>query len=164
MAINKTCPNKWSAMVFGENPYAEIVNKRISAKSKDWDNYMSREDDMEFMREVFMPDKDGNLKPLLPFAQYIYEWGEHPVMREMDSAYKDKYGSSFFARYNVPRPDGSLTGISVVCGSYFYSRRDAPYEVLVNVPDGNDDEPFGYQTDEDLMMLVARLLNEGDTK
>jgi hypothetical protein len=152
-------------MVFGDNPWAEEVNKRISQTSKYWEVYMAREDDMEFMREVFMPDKDGNLKPLLPFAHYIYEWGEHPIMHEMRDKDRSKYGSSFFAQYRVPRPDGTLTGISVVCGHYFYSRKDAPYEILIiNEPDGNDDEPMGYRTDEDLMLLIAQLLNEGETK
>ena len=160
MAMNKTCPKKWASMVSGDNPYAEEVNKRISAKTKDWDNYMSKEDNMDFMREVFMPDKWGNLKPLLPFAKYITKWGEHPVMEQMGSADRARHGSSFRAEDNVPRPDGTLTGISVVCGSYFYSRKDAPYEILVI----GDDEPLGYQTDEDLMLLIAKLLNEGDTK
>jgi hypothetical protein len=164
MSTNKTCPKKWASMVSGDNPYAEEVNKRISAKTKDWDNYMSKEDDMEFMREVFMPDVQGDERPKLPFSKYIYDWGEHPLMEQMDSADRARHGSSFFARYTIPRPDGTLTGISVVCGSYFYSRKDAPYEVLLIADDGNDNEPLGYQTDEDLMMFIAKLLNEGDTK
>lgn len=125
---------------------------------------MSKEDDMEFMREIFMPDKDGNLKPLLPFAQYITEWGEHPMAGAHTPEYQKKYGTSFAAKYKIPRPDGSLTSISVVCGSYFYSSRDKPYEVLILGPDDTDREPFGYQTDEDLMLGIARLLNEGETK
>ena len=43
----------------------------------------------------------------------------------------------------------------------FYSRKDAPYEVMVY--DGNED-PYAYQTDEDLMLLLAKLLGESADK
>jgi hypothetical protein len=40
----------------------------------------------------------------------------------------------------------------------FYSRIDAPYEVMFH----DEDEPQGYQTDEELMILLAKAI--GDTK
>ena len=126
------------------------------------------DDDMSFMREVFMPDAHGNEKPRLPFNKYIYEWGFHPmspeVMAEGDNSgalakMRKKYGDSFMCKYKVPRPDGTVTELSVICGMMFYCRTDAPYEVMV-YDNREDHEPFGYQTDEDLMLLIAKLLNQ----
>jgi hypothetical protein len=51
--------------------------------------------------------------------------------------------------------------VSVISGNMFYCRPDAPYEV--RVIGMNDDEPRGYQTDEDLMILLAKLVAQGDT-
>ena len=134
------------------------------------------EDDMSFMREVFMPDTQGNEKPRLPFNQYIFEWGLHHMCREMEEVsakkpdpngalakMRKKYGDSFMAKYRVPRPDGTKTEVSVICGMMFYSRTDAPYEVMVY--DGREDnDPYAYQTDEDLMLLIAKLLGESDER
>lgn len=128
------------------------------------------EDDMSFMREVFMPDDQGNEKPRLPFNQYIFEWGLHNICKEVMAKgdnngalakMRDKYGESFACKYKVPRPGGAVTEVSVICGMMFYSRTDAPYEVMVY--DGREDnDPLPYQTDEDLMLLIAKLLDEGD--
>jgi hypothetical protein len=121
------------------------------------------EDDMSFMREVFMPDTQGNDKPKLPFNQYITEWGLHPISVEGDvdgamHKMKEKYGNHFRAIYKVPRPDGTVTEVGVISGMMFYSRKDAPYEVMVH--DGRKNDPYAYQTDEDLMLLLAKLLGE----
>jgi hypothetical protein len=125
------------------------------------------EDDMSFMREVFMPDTQGNEKPRLPFNKYIVEWGYHHMCKELENVdhdpngalakMRDKYGNSFACKYRIPRPDGTKTEVSVICGMMFYCRKDAPYEVMVY--DG-DNDPYGYQTDEDLMLLIAKLLGE----
>ena len=137
---------------------------------------MIHEEDMSFMREVFMPDTQGNEKPRLPFNQYIYEWGLHKVSIEIEEVsakkpdpqgalakMKRKYGDSFQCKYRVPRPDGTKTELSVICGMMFYSRKDAPYEVMVY--DGREDgDPLPYQTDEDLMILIAKLLGESDER
>ena len=132
------------------------------------------EDDMSFMREVFMPDTQGNEKPRLPFNQYIYEWGLHHMCREMEEVsakkpdpngalakMRKKYGDSFMAKYRIPRPDGTKTELSVICGMMFYSRKGEPYEVMVNGGEDNHGDPLAYQTDEDLMLLIAKLLTEG---
>ena len=132
------------------------------------------DDDMSFMREVFMPDTQGNDKPKLPFNKYIVEWGYHHMSKDLENL-KDapdpngamanmrrKYGESFQCKYKLPRPDGTVTEVSVICGMMFYSRKDAPYEVMVY--DGTEDnDPYAYQTDEDLMLLLAKLLGEGDS-
>ena len=132
------------------------------------------EDDMSFMREIFMPDTQGNEKPRLPFNRYIVQWGYHPmsleVMEKGDNngalaKMRKKYGDSFMCKYKVPRPDGTIVHLSVITGMMFYSRTDAPYEVMCSA-DADDEgncEPRPYQTDEDLMLLVAKLLNEGET-
>jgi hypothetical protein len=105
---------------------------------------MSWHDDMGYMEAVFMPiDRD---KPALPYDEFIVEGGLHPIG---DSKGR---GGHFYARYEFPNG----TNVSVICGSMFYSRIDAPYEVRV---DG--EEPYGYQTDEELMILLAKAI--GDT-
>ena len=130
------------------------------------------EDDMSFMREIFMPDKHGNEKPRLPYNQFIYQWGLHPMSQFKDkldgnSAMADmrrKYGDHFVAKYRVPRPNGKLTEVSVISGMMFYSRKDEPYEIMVS--DANhspDGDPLAYQTDENLMLLIAKLLTEGES-
>ena len=121
------------------------------------------EDDMSFMREVFMPDEHGNEKPRLPYNEFIYEWGLHPVSQGKGEAIKDmhrKYGDHFLCRYRIPCPSGKVVTLSVITGMMFYSRKDAPYEVMVNEAESND--PLAYQTDEDLMLLIAKLLTEGE--
>lgn len=106
---------------------------------------MSWHDDMSFMEAVFAPiDRD---RPALPYDEFIVEGGLHPI-----GDVKER-GGHFYARYEFPNG----TNVSVICGSMFYSRIDAPYEVRV---DG--EEPHGYQTDEELMILLAKAI--GDMK
>jgi hypothetical protein len=98
---------------------------------------------MSHMEAVFLPiDRD---RPSLPYDEFITEWGKHPVgnVKEM--------GGHYFARYEFPNG----TSVSVVCGQLFYSRIEAPYEVRIDV-----DEPHGYQTDEDLMILLAKAIGD----
>jgi len=124
------------------------------------------DDDMSFMREVFMPDTQGNEKPKLPFAQYIVEWGLHPLSERTGEAtgerWKRLYGDSFQAVYKLPRPNGTQTKVSVISGGLFYSRIGEPYEVMVCHETDMDstDNLHPYQTDEDLMLLLAKLLGE----
>lgn len=103
-------------------------------------------DDMTHMEAVFLPiDRD---KPSLPYDEFIVEWGKHPA-----SSYKGDKGDHFYAKYEFPNG----RKVSVICGSMFYSRIDAPYEVMFE----DEDEPHGYQTDEELMILLAKAI--GDT-
>jgi hypothetical protein len=47
--------------------------------------------------------------------------------------------------------------VSVISGSMFYCTPNAPYEVSVN-----GDEPLDRLTDEDLMILLAKIIAGGD--
>jgi hypothetical protein len=108
------------------------------------------EDYKEFvhMEAVFMPiDRD---KPNLPFSEFITESGRHNI-----SVSGDNYQHHFFAKYSIPRRDGAVVEVSVISGAMFYCERDAPYEVMVN---GTGD-PTGYMTDEQLMILLAKLIS-----
>ena len=103
-------------------------------------------DDMTHMEAVFLPtDRD---RPALPYDEFITESGRHPV-----GGYEEKVGGHYYARYEFPNG----RKVSVVCGQLFYSRIDAPYEVRVD-----DEEPEGYLTDEELMILLAKAI--GDTE
>ena len=105
-----------------------------------------RQDDMSFMEAVFLPiDRD---RPSLPYDEFITEWGKHPSGR-----FDDKLGRHFYAKYEFPNG----RRVSVVCGKLFYSQINAPYEVMFE----DEDEPHGYQTDEELMILLAKAI--GDT-
>ncbi len=103
-------------------------------------------DDMSHMVSVFMPiDRD---KPALPYDEFITVGGIHPRL-DRDGL----HGGHFFAGYEFPNG----RRVSVICGALFCSRIDAPYEARV---DG--EEPHGYLTDEELMILLAKAI--GDIK
>ena len=102
-----------------------------------------------YMEAVFMPtDRD---KPNLPFSEYITEHGQHQIVRGSMG-----YDHHYFAKYSIPRKDGMME-VSVISGSMFYCTPDAPYEVAVN-----GDEPHARLTDEDLMILLAKIVAGGD--
>jgi hypothetical protein len=102
-------------------------------------------DDMSFMEAVFLPT--GRDKPSLPYDEFIVDSGRHPI-----GDLEGKIGGHYFARYEFP----NSTSVSVVCGQLFYSTIDAPYEVRVD----GDDEPRGYQTDEELMIILAKTIGD----
>jgi len=103
-------------------------------------------DDMTHMEAVFLPtDRD---RPSLPYDEFIAEWGRHPI-GELEGK-----GGHYYARYEFP--NGRT--VSVICGSMFHSRIETPYEVRIN----EENEPHGYQTDEDLMIILAKAI--GDMK
>lgn len=137
------------------------------------------EDDMSFMEPIFM-------EKLLPFPEYIVKSGYHPMTqevlerqaREMAAPHepnsthdasaklsalegmKHKYGLHFAAQYRIPCASGAVFEVSVISGKMFYSRIDAPYEIMgVALEDGQDgDEPMPYQTDEQLMIYLAKVV------
>jgi hypothetical protein len=148
---------------YADPVYAECA-KRIFPRRKGQitlaRRYAMHDDDMSFMREVFMPDTQGNDKPKLPFNQYITEWGLHPmnITGDVDGAMakmRDKYGESFQCRYSIPCSGGAVFNVSVISGMMFYSRKDAPYEIMGPDMDG---DVLPYQTDEDLMVYLAKLV------
>ena len=109
-------------------------------------------EDMSFMEAVFQPINRN--KPSLPYDEFIAEWGEHPI----GAGEKSKVGKHFFARYKFPNG----REVSVVCGQLFYSTVAAPYEVWVTGKDGKKEmeDPLGFQTDEDLMILLAKAIGD----
>jgi hypothetical protein len=110
---------------------------------------LAEDDEFAYMQAVFMPiDRD---KPNLPFSEFITESGTHMIVR--GSA---KYQHHYYARYSIPRKDGMMD-VSVISGRLFYCTPDAPYEVSVNM-----DEPHGRLTDEELMILLAKVITGGD--
>ena len=105
---------------------------------------MSYGDDMSHMVSVFVPiDRD---KPCLPYDEFIVAGGRHPTV------FNEVRGGHFYAKYKFPNG----RGVSVVCGAMFYSRIDAPYEVMFD----DEDDPYGYQTDEELMILLAKAIGD----
>ena len=109
-------------------------------------SFKMTQNDMSHMEAVFLPiDRD---RPSLPYDEFIVDGGRHPI----GVGLVGKHGGHFYAKYKFPNGKE----VSVVCGSMFYSRIDAPYEVMFD----DDDEPHGYQTDEDLMILLAKAIGD----
>ena len=131
------------------------------------------EDDMSFMEPVFMERQ-------LPFPEYLERSGYHSMTQEILNKYNDptntdhaskrsaleamldKYGKHFSASYRFPCKGGASISISVISGKMFYSRIDAPYEILgiaLSDEDREDSsEPMPYQTDEQLMIYLAKVM------
>lgn len=121
---------------------------------------MMNEDDMSFMEDVF-------LKRQLPFPEYLVQCGYHPMSQGiLESKDKEKmlgkYGLHYSAKYEFPCKGGAVMKVSVISGMMFYSRKDAPYEIMgptVGEDDGSGD-PLAYQTDEDLMIYLAKIIDK----
>ena len=125
------------------------------------------DDDMSHMEDVF-------LKRQLPFKEYIVESGYHAMTQEIldkpesdKSAVRDmmdKYGYHFSAKYQIPCKGGAVFNVSVICGKMFYSETDKPYEIMGPSVSTHDDsgDPSGYQTEEDLMVYLAKLVSKAE--
>ena len=121
--------------------------------------------EFDHMQEVFLPDKHGDEKPRLPFSEYIVEWGYHPMYESalqnpdgIMSQMARKNCKSFRVIYSIPCKGGAMMKVSVVCGATMHCSANAPYEVLMPNIWQDSEDPFGYQTDEDLMILLAKLI------
>jgi hypothetical protein len=110
---------------------------------------LTEDDEYAYMQAVFMPI--DRYKPNLPFSEFITDSGAHMIVR--GSA---KYQHHYHARYSIPSPRGTMD-VSVISGRLFYCTPDAPYEVSIN-----QDEPRGRVTDEELMILLAKIISGGD--
>jgi hypothetical protein len=101
------------------------------------------------MEEVFAPKGKG--KPTLPFSEFITDHGTHPIVY---TAIPGKHSSEhhYRARYSIPLR-GEIVRVSVVSGALFHCAPDAPYEVRINGA-----EPYGCMTDEELMLLLAKIV------
>jgi hypothetical protein len=165
--------------------WGKEVSKRAVGKPNDTkERYMMIEDDMSFMEPIF-------LEKQLPFPEYLERCGYHPMTQEVMNKYKDlddesinprsthggdeqiakrsalegmlnKYGLHFSASYRFPCKGGASISVSVISGKMFYSRVDAPYEIMGVALDDQDredsSEPMPYQTDEQLMIYLAKVL------
>jgi hypothetical protein len=150
---------------FGQSQTAELARR-----------YMMTEDDMSFMEPIY-------LERQLPFPEYLTHCGYHAMTQEVlnrveaegiaEGAHSEdgtkrsalegmmnKYGLHFRAVYSFPCKGGASISVSVISGKMFYSRTDAPYEIMgVALEDGQSgDEPMPYQTDEQLMIYLAKVL------
>jgi len=114
----------------------------ISTNAVQKGSFRMHRNDMSYMEAVFLPiDRD---RPALPYDEFIVDSGRHPRLQE--------HGGHFYAKYVFP--NGKK--VSVVCGAMFYSQINAPYEVMSD----DEDEPHGYQTDEELMILLAKAIGD----
>jgi hypothetical protein len=166
LAVSGT--NTFELKLMGIDVAKEIVPRYANKE------YMMIEDDMSFMEPIFMERQ-------LPFAEYLEKSGYHSITQEIINKYNnpdnpdhaskrsalegmlDKYGKHFAATYRFPCKGGASISISVISGKMFYSKIDAPYEILgVALGPIDDDEytpePMPYQTDEQLMIYLAKVL------
>ena len=89
--------------------------------------------------------------PLLPFGEYVVKSGKHPLCRELDKT-SQNHEHLFMAKYEFP--NGHV--VSVISGELFYCEEGKPYEVMWET-DPDESDVFGYQTDEQLMLLLAKI-------
>jgi len=129
-----------------QKDWKEILKNHLLTHAVSKGSFKMQRDDMSHMEVVFLPiDRD---RPSLPYDEFITEGGKHPATNGIEG----NVGGHFYAKYKFPNGKGA----SVVCGQLFYSRIDAPYEVMLD----DDDEPYGYQTDEELMIILAKAIGD----
>lgn len=97
-----------------------------------------RLNNMTPMAEIF-------LTPLLPYREFLVTHGEHQATL-METG---KLGKHYHARYEFR----CGTEVSVISGPLFYCSPDAPYEYRIG-----EDEPVGHQTDEELYILLTKIV------
>jgi hypothetical protein len=130
-----------------DNPnWQSVVNTGAFNMRNDM-SFINMRNDMSFMEAVFLPT--GRDRPSLPYDEFIVDSGRHPTG---GGRFEEKIGGHFYAKYEFPNG----RKVSVVCGQLFYSRIDAPYEVMFD----DEDEPQGYLTDEELMILLAKAIGD----
>jgi len=103
-----------------------------------------RVNDMSHMAEIFTT-------PLLPYKEFLVTHGEHQAQLMQGG----KLGKHYHARYEFP----CGTEVSVISGPLFYCSPDAPYEYRVN-----EEEPVGHTTEEELFIVLTKLLSEKVTQ
>jgi hypothetical protein len=93
---------------------------------------------MSHMDEIF-------LTPLLPYREFLVTHGHHNA----ELMQGGKLGKHYHARYEFR----CGTEVTVISGPLFYCRPDAPYEYRIG-----EDEPVGHQTDEELYILLTKIV------
>ena len=102
------------------------------------------------MHDVFMNRQ-------LPYAEYLIECGIHPMKAGYTQAmegtpFPKHYQARYFFRYR-----GGIE-VSVIHGVLFHCGYDAPYEIMITQGEGKHQGPFGYQTDEELYILLTQII------
>lgn len=102
------------------------------------------------MAEAFIipPDRSA---PRLPLSEYIVTSGYHKIAQNSGAYLKSNLDmqNNYHAKWVLPNGK-SVTAIS---GPLFHCHPDAPYEVWLQ---DSEDEPRGFQTDEDLLKLLIQ--------
>jgi hypothetical protein len=104
----------------------------------------------EEMRELFMT-------PSLPFKEYIVEHGLHHITQSKSVNGKDEtLADHFYADYLFP---DQLVSVSLIHGPLFHCSLEQPYEWRASdLSRGKQEEPIGYQTDEDLYIFLTKVI------
>ena len=108
------------------------------------------------------PDKtvegmhDAFMNRQMPFAEYLTECGEHPMKAGYTHAME---GTPFPMHYSAKYffPDSGIE-VSVIHGMLFNCNPDTPYEILVTQGKRKQQGPLGYQTDEELFILLTKVI------
>jgi len=92
----------------------------------------------------------------LPYAEYLTECGEHP----MQAGYTNELRGKPFPKHYSAKYFFSDSGIevSVIHGVLFHCGYDEPYEIMVTQGKRKGQGPFGYQTDEELFILLTKII------
>ena len=102
----------------------------------------------EEMYEVFMNRQ-------LPYAEYLTECGLHSMkagyLKEGDAPFPKHYSAKYFF------PDSEIE-VSVIHGVLFHCGYGEPYEIMVTQGERKQQGPLGYQTDEDLFILLTKII------
>lgn len=107
-----------------------------------------RDEPVEGMEDAFMNRQ-------LPFAEYLTECGEHPMQVGYRNAQKGKpFPKHYSAKYFFP---DSRIEVYVIHGVLFHCSPDEPYEIMVTQGSREQQDPLGYQTDEGLYILLAKI-------
>jgi len=88
----------------------------------------------------------------LPFKQYVVEDKAHTLLSKAGRHIKYSFPNGY--------------GLSVVMGGLFYTDELRPYEVcplykddlIYGALDPNNEDVYPYQTDEELMIMIAKLI------
>jgi hypothetical protein len=106
-------------------------------------------DKVDGMEEVFMNRQ-------LPYAEYLTECGLHPMQMSYTNELRGKpFPKHYSAKYFFP--DSGIE-VSVIHGVLFHCGYDEPYEILVTQGKREGQGPLGYQTDEELFILLTKVI------
>jgi len=98
---------------------------------------------------------DAFMNRRLPYAEYLTECGLHPMKAGYINELKgEPLPKHYQARYFFPN---SGIEVSVIHGPLFHCSPTEPYEILITQGESKQQGPLGYQTDEELYILLAKI-------